>query len=212
MMDAKEIQERFIRAAEIGRYREHVGGPARDGNCWLPIIHTQKDMNGWGSERLKEERDRFWKGQSVPQSWEISAAEETLGWLSNITDENERRALMAWADCMATKRVFQDWCEREGISRETGRRRKERAILRIMLALTRKPLQHNENDILDMLHDEPDLVHKTDTIRVLRPDDAKPICGFDLDLCDFSWAEAQNAKRRQREAAKRRHEDASVRA
>jgi hypothetical protein len=203
MMDAKEIQERFIRAAEIGRYREHVGGPARDGNCWLPIIHTQKDMNGWGSERLKEERDRFWKGFAAPQAWEISEAEETLGWIPHVIKKDERRALLAWADCMATKRVFQDWCEREGITRETGRRRKERAILRIMLALTRKPLQHNENLIQSMLHDEPDLVHKTDTMQVWRADDAKPICGFDLGLCDFSWAEAQNAKRRERQANKR---------
>lgn len=60
------------------------------------------------------------------------------------------------------------------------------AILRIVIALTRKPLQHKENDILSMVRDEPELVHKTDTIRVLRPDDAKPICRFDDDLRDFS--------------------------
>lgn len=203
MMDAKEIQERFIRAAEIGRYREHVGGPARDGNKWMPFIHEYKDIKGWGEERRQINREEFFERLKIPKSWEISEAEETLGWLSYIAKEDERRALMAWSDCMATKRLFQDWCSREGITRETGRRRKERAILRIMLALSRKPLQHNENDILSMLRDEPDLVHKSDTIRVLRPDDAKPICGFDVGLRDFSWAEAQNAKRRQRSSLRK---------
>jgi hypothetical protein len=106
---------------------------------------------------------------------------------------------------MATDDVFKEWCAEEGIHQETGRRRKERAILRILLAISRKPLQHNDLSVEALLPDTPETGHKhvnigEDTLNNRRwmADDAKPICGFDESLQDFSWADKRNEQRRKR--------------
>lgn len=209
MITGREIGERFIRAVQImeGLYRV---GPGGGGSAWFDIPYTQSDKNGWGSERLAAERQAFWNSiNNAPKPWEVSQAEETMGWLSHVPAEGERRCLTSWARCMAMEGTFKDWCKREGIHPETGRRRKERAILRILLALTRKPLQHNEIDVESLLPDTPELGHKDpkmadDAPTYWRPDDAKPVCSFDEDLQDFSWAKAQWERRKARETRKQR--------
>ncbi|MDW9726319.1 hypothetical protein GOB91_29160 [Sinorhizobium meliloti] len=205
MITGREIGERFIRAVQImeGLYRV---GPSRGGSAWFDIPYTQSDKNGWGSERLAAERQAFWNSiNNAPRPWEITQAEETMGWLVHVTDESERKCLTTWALCMATEGIFKDWCKRVGIHPETGRRRKERAILRILLALTRKPLQHNEIDVSTLLPDTPEISDKNinidnDAPRNWMAEDARPMaCDFDTDLDGFDWAEKQNERRRQRE-------------
>lgn len=205
MITGREIGERFIRAVQImeGLYRV---GPGGGGSAWFDIPYTQSDKNGWGSERLAAERQAFWNSiNNAPKPWEISQAEETMGWLSHVPAESERRCLTSWARCMAMEGTFKDWCKREGIHPETGRRRKERAILRILLALTRKPLQHNEIDVSTLLPDTPEIGDKSINIDNDAPknwmaEGAKPMaCDFDTDLGGFDWATKQNERRRQRE-------------
>ncbi|MDR6818488.1 hypothetical protein J2X76_003665 [Neorhizobium sp. 2083] len=209
MITGREIGERFIRAVQImeGLYRV---GPSGGSGSWIAVPYTQADKNGWGSERLAAERQAFWNSiNNAPRPWEITEAEETLTWLRFVEDENERLCLTAWARCMAMEHIFKDWCKTQSIHPETGRRRKERAILRILLAFDRKPLQNNEIDVNDLLPDHPISGHKSVNIaedapgkRYWRPSESKPICGFDESLRDFSWAEAQAERRRQREKRK----------
>lgn len=208
MITGREIGERFIRAVQImeGLYRV---GPSRGGSSWISVPYTQADKNGWGSERLAAERTAFWNSiDNSPKPWEITEAEETIGWLSFVRDEGERLALTSWSRCMAMGFVFKDWCRQESIHPETGRRRKERAILRILLAREGKPLQHNDKAILELLPDPPVLGDKyvniaEDAPEYWRGEDARPMaCDFDTDLDGFSWAAKQNERRREREKRK----------
>ena len=209
MITGREIGERFIRAVQIMEGLYHVG-PGGGSSSWIAIPYTQADKNGWGSERLAAERKAFWNSiNNAPKPWEITEAEETIGWLPFVTDESERLCLTSWARCMATEGIFKDWCKAQGIHVETGRRRKERAILRILLALSRKTLQHNDNAVSDLLPDTPETGHKDVNIGEegathFRTPDAKPMaCNFDTDLNGFDWSDKQNARRREREARKR---------
>lgn len=215
MITGREIGERFIRAVQIMEGLYSIG-PSRGGSAWIAIPYTQADKNGWGSERLAGERMAFWNSiNNAPKPWEVSEAEETLGWLSYVGDEHERQALSSWARCMALGRIFKDWCKADGIHPETGRRRKERAILRIMLYLDRKSSQHNEIDICALLPDAPEISDKYANIAEDGPthwqtEDAKPLaCNFDRTLQRFDWADKQNARRRQRDAEKRKRQVAA---
>lgn len=208
-MTGREIGERFIRSVQIIEKLYRVG-PSQGKSAWVDVPYTQADKNGWGSERLAAERQAFWNSiNRAPKPWEITEAEITQGWLSFVTDEDERSALISWARCMALNAVFKDWCKSRGIHPETGRRRKERAILRILLTFSRKPLQHNENDVFSLLPDTPKISDKCVNIGEEHPtnwiaEDAKTTsCDFDKHLQDFSWANKRNEMRRQREARRK---------
>lgn len=213
MITGREIGERFIRAVQIMEGLYSVG-PSKGGSGWVAIPYTQADKNGWGSERLAAERQAFWNSiNRAPKPWEISQAEETLDWLRYVGDENERLSLMSWARCMATEGIFKDWCKARHIHPETGRRRKERAILRILLALDRRGTQHNEINILGLLPDPAENsyngVNIGEEATHWMAEGAKPMaCDFDVGLHTFSWAEKQNERRRQREAEKRKRQAA----
>ena len=210
-MNEGDIAERFIRAAEIDRMDERVGPKHLKAQA-MPYVHTQADKNGWGGERLAEERKEFWErlGRRVSPR-EMSEAEETKRWLALVKNSDERAALINWADCMAGDGHFKDWCFARGIHPETGRRRKDRAVLRILLAIGCKPLQHNDFTVSEGLLDHPDLSDIPVNIRDDAPrtfaeisPGAKPMrCDFDTDLSGFDWAETQNQRRRERDAKRR---------
>ncbi len=208
-MNEGDIAERFIRAAEIDNMSERVG-PRHLKAQSMQYLHTQADKNGWGSERLAEERKDFWN--SIARrvtAREISEAEETRTWARMIDRDCDRAALLNWANCMASDGIFKDWCRSAGIHPETGRRRKDRAIICILLALGRKPLQHNEIDLSGVLRGGPEIGDKHDIVAEVathwQDADAKPMaCYFDTDLSGFDWADKQNERRRQREAKRRK--------
>ncbi|MBX5238644.1 DUF6362 family protein [Rhizobium sp. NLR22b] len=211
MITGREIGERFIRAVEISmRSFASVGPKVARRAVWIEYQYTQGDKNGWGAERLAEERKDFWSTMRTPSAREISEAEETQQWLFYIDKEHERQCLTAWAWCMARRQSFKDWCAEQGFHVETGRRRKERAILRILLAMSRKPLQHNEIDVNAMLPDIGEMSDKhaniAEGVTHWRADDAKPkmVCDFDQRLMVFDWADKQNERRKQRDAERRK--------
>lgn len=213
MMTGREIGERFIRAVQIMEGLYSVG-PSKGSSAWMAIPYTQADKNGWGSERLAGERQAFWNSiNNSPKPWEVSEAEETIGWLAYISDEEERLCLTAWARCMASENFFKDWCKSRSIHVETGRRRKERAILRILLALDRKTLQHNEIDLSALLPDMPEMGDKYVNITELptswQAPDARPMaCYFDTDLAGLDWADKRNKRRQQRDYQARKQKAA----
>ncbi len=209
MTTGRDIGERFIRAVEISMMAFAAVGPrAPKRAAWIEYPHTQADKNGWGAERLAEERKDFWSTMRTPSARDISEAEETQEWLLLVGNEGERRCLTAWAWCLARRKSFKDWCRAEGIHPETGRRRKERAILRILLEIVSKPLQHNEIDVSALLPDQPEISDKHAIIAEgathWQDAEARPMaCYFDTDLSRFDWADAQNERRRQRESRRK---------
>lgn len=203
-MNGRDIGERFIRAVEIseGWYSDR---PSSGSNAWVAYPYTQADKNGWGTERLAEERKAFWNDMNrSPKPWEVTQAEETLSWLRLVDCEEERKCLLGWARCMASKHFFKDWCKERGIHPETGRRRKERAILRILLAFNCWVSQHNEIDVSGLLPDTPENGHIDVNIgegaRAWMSPETRPMaCDFDTDVAGFNWAEKRNQIRRDRE-------------
>jgi hypothetical protein len=107
---------------------------------------------------------------------------------------------------------FTAWCKSEGIHEMTGTRRKDRAIAIIEQQLVRGGSPNNVTGDLGVLPVGAVFEHISDMIgagsfseeglRSIMDDTAFSPIGV-LDARDFSWAEARNELRRQREAERR---------
>lgn len=235
-MNIREIQDRLIDAeTTIREVAEGRVGPKPLRAQQLPYVHTRTDMNGWGKrpgekdKLLKEDGDahsiirrEFWEQfKEPPSSSEISEAHQILDWVMLVDDEAERRALRAWAYAMAGGRPFGRWCKRvEHISVMTGRRRKNRAVEKILAQLSGKRDLHDENDPEGVLPVAGEIGDVSDTLtgdggretgltswaddEAFQPLTFARMPGtkqIEVDG-DFSWSERRNARRR--EAAKRK--------
>lgn len=220
-----EIALRFIRAAEIDRAtREHVG-PAPLRAQRLPYVHTWEEKLGWrkepgdklqkGDDPLAQERREFWERMGLmPTAQELAELESLYDLLMMVDRDDERRALLAWSRAKAGGKAFRRWCfQVEGIHPETGRRRKDRALRKICLRLSRKPSLDSEIVSGGVLQSGPEFGHLSITL----DEDAGRREGLDNWAADdafspfivgvkedFSWAEKRNERRRKRDAAKRK--------
>ncbi|GGB00370.1 hypothetical protein GCM10011491_30690 [Brucella endophytica] len=202
------ISELFIRAAEVDHRLPDTASPKTLKAQNLPYVHDQADQNGWGEERYQEERESFFRSRLSHEQvseWELC---NTL--ILFIEDETRRRCLWHWAIAQAGGKPFSVWCRAEGFHVETGRRRKNRAILELYAALVRNGLINNENTYFEMLRVGPENGH----IHVNIGDDApnkQPVTWRDdfalVDdetIRDLDWAEARNKRRRQKYAARKK--------
>ncbi|RLP22251.1 hypothetical protein [Mesorhizobium sp. YM1C-6-2] len=224
-MNIGEIAERFIRAAEIERAMHIHVGPMPLRALQLPYVHDYADKAGWrkepgdkliaGADPLAEERKAFWERLGVmPSAHEIAELDALYEWLTSTDSDGERRALLAWARSKVGGKSFRRWCFKvEGIHPETGRRRKDRALEKISAYLGGRPMQHNENPEIRVLHVGTEIGDVSATFAEdagkrdgldhwLSPDAFTR--NFSLDQADFSWAAKRNERRRQREAAARK--------
>lgn len=206
-MTPEQIAELYIQAAEVDRRLPQTAKPARVKAMTLPFIHDQKDMNGWGAERYQEERADFFDARSTRLTknqvaiWELS-----LDMIKLVRKPENRRALWVWASAKAGGMSLAKWSRTvENIHPETASRRAKSAISEIHRKLSSKPEMHNENRSIDVLPFEPEMGDKTSTVRTWRDEDAKPLAlAFDTDIAGLEWAELQSAKRREREARRRK--------
>ncbi|MQY48207.1 hypothetical protein GAO09_19420 [Rhizobiales bacterium RZME27] len=204
-MNEAQIAELFIRAAEADRKLPNTAKPAAMKAMNVGYVHDRADMNQWFEEDKKAANWAWLDPKNLRNTtndmgiW--AAAMEVI---KLCPSETQRRALWAWARSEAGGKAFAKWCKsEEGISRQLGNYRKDTAILQIARAFDRKPLQHNENTDEADFTNHPEIEDKRSIIGVWRPEESKPVCGFDGALQDFSWAEAQNARRREREARRK---------
>lgn len=204
-MTEEQIIEIFIKAAEVDRKLPNNARPATLKAINHGYVHDTADMNGWFAED-KHDANWAWLDPNKLRNSrnDMGIWQAAMEMIKLAPNEMHRRALWAWARSEAGGQAFAKWCKTvEGISRQVGNYRKRTALLHIERAFSRKPLQHNENDPDRGFTKSPETGDKNPMIRVWRPDEAKPICGFDESLQDFSWAEAQNERRRQREARRK---------
>lgn len=204
-MTPEQIEQIMVRACQVDRKLPNTARPSQLKAVNIGIVHSFADMAHWHAEELHQanwawlDPDKLKLTTKDMAFWDLAMELVKL-----VPSEKNRRALWGWARCEASGKSFEKWCKTsEGISRQLGEYRRTKAIEHICRALSRKPLQHNEKDELRYLRNTPEIDDKRSSIRVDRPDSSKPICGFDEDLRDFSWAEAQNARRRQREERRR---------
>lgn len=219
-MNIGEIAERLIAAAEIenAAHRGRVG-PKGAKSMSLPYLHSWADKNGWGSERLKEDELEFFQNlASRPTARQITEAEEAVQWMRLVTATENRFALAAWVECMADTRLhFQDWCKAQDIHRETGRRRKDRALVQISMRLGRSDVQNCDSDCSPQLHSGAEFGHISDTVgnhadeqggRTSWLADGAFTKVITDDENEFKWSRKRNERRRKRQAEKRKKEAA----
>jgi hypothetical protein len=204
-MTEEQIKELFIRAAEVDRKLPDTARPAALRAINHGYVHDTADMNGWFAEDKHDANWAWLDPNKIRNSRnDIGIWQAAMEVIKLVPNEQHRRALWAWARGEAGGQAFAKWCKTvEGVSRQVGNYRKNAAILQIARAFARKPLQHNDLDDHKPLTNQPEIGDKSSNIRVWRPEESKPVCGFDEDLRDFSWAMAQAERRRQREAKRK---------
>lgn len=204
-MNHDQIIELFVRAAQVDRKLPDTARPSRDKAINYGYIHDTADINGWSAEDKHANNWAWLDPKNLRNSTnDMGIWEAALDVMKLVPCVKKRRALWAWSISEAGGQFFAKWCrDVEGITRQLGDWRKNSAIECIARAFDRKPLQHNENEAEPDFTNTPETDDKRSIIGVWRANDAKPICGFDEGLQDFSWAATQNERRRQREARKR---------
>ncbi|MBB3411228.1 hypothetical protein FHT87_005181 [Rhizobium sp. BK316] len=200
-MNEGQIIELFVKAAEVDRKLPDTARPIQLKAMNHGYIHSFADMNHWHEEDLHAANWAWLDPKKLRATTnDVGLWEAAMEVIALIPDERKRRALWAWAASEAGRQPFAKWCKQvEGISRQLGDWRRRAAIECIVAAFRRKPLQHNDNAPDDGFTDDPEIGHKDTNIAVWRAPDARPMASdFDRELEEFSWAEAQNERRRQR--------------
>ncbi|MBM7049711.1 hypothetical protein [Rhizobium lusitanum] len=212
-MTEAEITEIFIRAAEVDRKLPNTARPAHLKAVNIGIVHTFGDMSHWHADELHEVRWAWLDPKKLRATTnDVGIWEVAMEMMKLVPDPKKRRALWAWSRAQAGGIAFAKWCreiEQPGIQRQTGEWRREAAIECIFRAFARKPLQHNEKQEEPDFTNDPEIGDKRSNIEVWRAADAKPMaCDFDKNLERFEWADMMNARRRQRDAEKRKRQAA----
>lgn len=168
----------------------------------------------------------FWEQYArEPTPQEIARSQRVHGWLMLVDKPEERRALLGWLKSKAGGKAFRRWClQVEGISQKTGLKRKDRALAQIQARLRGSGVLHDGlpdfeglpfgSDFGDLLDTVAAGVEETEGLNNWAAADARPDIEIQYESgrsgnrevtnssSDFSWAAKQNARRRQREAAK----------
>lgn len=217
IMTIEDVQELFVRAAEVDRRLPDTARPARVKSLNLPYTWDWVDKAGWGSERLEEERIEFWENLAARlTTHDVSLWERANELIVFAKTERRRRCLWAWAKAEAGGKPFARWCrDVEHISRDWGLECKANALRDIASRIVSGSFKHDLPDFAP-LHMDAEIGHYTSTIAEPRrqtswmAEGARPMaCDFDLTLERFDWAERQNKRRRKREAKKRKMADAA---
>jgi hypothetical protein len=120
-----------------------------------------------------------------------------------------RRCLWAWSNAKAGGKPFNKWCKKQGFTSETGRKRKNRAILEIFGEVARINGQNYKNGLEGVLHVCPENGQIEVTIGDHAPEKQPLHWRHDKAISSeedrsFDWAEARNERRRQKYAERRK--------
>jgi hypothetical protein len=175
-MTFEEIQELFIRGAEVDRRLPNTARPKPLKSQSLPFVHDWADINGWDAE---DKKAREWEWLDPDQlkltTKDVSDWERCMALIVRVERETDRRCLLHWAKAKAGGRPFNAWCRQEGIHPETGKRRKNRAILVIEASFVRNSTLDSEINALSQLTEAEQIWDKTDKLakRAWRDEEAQ---------------------------------------
>lgn len=207
-MTPLEIAELFIRGAEVDRRLPQTAKPKQLKAQDLPYVHDRADMNGWGEERLHEDRAEFFRSRLSHE--QVGEWERCMELILSVKDDMRRRCLWAWSNAKAGGKPFNKWCKKQGFTSETGRKRKNRAILEIFGEVARINGQNYKNGLEGVLHVCPEngqievtIGDHADSEKVLTWRDDFSLTHGETEP-DFSWADARNERRRQKYAERRK--------
>lgn len=207
-MTPMQIAELFIEAAEVDRKLPDTARPKKLRAQSLSYVHDWEDMRHWGDERHEEHRAEMFGTVKLTHR-DVSNWELCNDLITFVTSEPARRSLWAWATAKAGGLPFSKWCKQNRISRETGRRRKNRAILEIFGQVARINGQNYKNGLSDVLHVDSENGHIV--VNIADDEPAKQPLNWRSDKAlaseedrNFDWAEARNERRRQRYAQRQK--------
>lgn len=223
-MNKVEIANLFIKAAFIDSRLPINARPARLKGQSIGFFHSEQDIKDRratgirrgkerehlhaGDDPLNEWRTEFWASledrisRNDVRLWELANELVTL-----VADEDNRRALWAWAASKAgtldaevyntrtTEKFgkvklhrrtgkdvsFKAWCRSEGIHEMTGSRRKCRAIAIIEQYLVRGSSQNAQSSDFGVLPVGPVLEHISDNVAANAPEHQGPTFERDRD-------------------------------
>lgn len=133
------IRARYLEAADTDdRLPSARLEPSSARGFWPAYDYTFEDMNGWGTERLAE--DREFRFRRLPPSMQaIKRHAEVMDWTGSILTSPEHRHLVwGWAQCIVRGRSFSGWCRDTNRHRRTAVARTERAFDLIVSHFRRK--------------------------------------------------------------------------
>jgi len=203
-MTREEIAELFIHAAEVDRRLPNTARPARLKAQALPYVHDHVDQAGWGGQRYEEERQAFWEARSTRlQVKDVTDWERANDLIVHVSRERDRRCLWAHSKSKVGGMSFSKWCrDVEHIHRNYGKECSDRAIHQISEYFIRNASIDVMGDVLATLQETREISHIPVII-----DEARRwawmapgafVEAADIEARDFSWAETQNERRRQR--------------
>ena len=183
----EEIAQRFIEAADTElRLPPPRARPAGFGSPWPSYVHTVADMNGWGTERLAEER-RLISRRLPPSADAISRHEECLVWTAEIIPEDRRHLVWAWAFSLTSGRSFRGWCRARGMAHTTAINRVNRVFDLISIEIRRNGGSMRHADVSSVGPIDPEsaigdamIGDRMAGATVWRADDAIPVARPDM--------------------------------
>lgn len=163
------IRARFQEAADTER-RMPLGGGAPSSGYWPAYVHSVADMNGWGSQRLKEHRQEIWSRRSAPSAGAVSRYFEVLGWSAQMIQDRKRQQIVwNWAFCQVTSRSFAEYCRKNGLVKMTAYRRLSATFQRICHELCKNGAPLRDSEHLFTVTTSADYDNNSPTLAV--PDD-----------------------------------------
>ncbi len=128
------VRARFVEACDTERRLPPALRKQKVG-LWPEYAHSFEDMNGWGTERLAEERELRFKG-SPPTSAAITRHDEVMRWNTEILlNARHRHIVWGWARCRMRGSSFAAYCRRRGMVKITAYRHLNAAVERIVQTL-----------------------------------------------------------------------------
>lgn len=138
--DGELVKARLIEAREIEAKLPHVGTRRLTTTWPAKPIHTFADVTGWSdaSERVLQS----WERSASLAAWQVTRMEEALDWLRLLKDEDERRALDAWALSKAVRRFrLNRIMKRLDVPKTTFYRRVNDGAANLAMELNRRGVQ-----------------------------------------------------------------------
>lgn len=165
---AEIVRARFVEAMDTER-RMPGERRVKSSGYWPAYEHTFKDMNGWGTKRLEEERKMRFR-RIPPTSAAISRHDEVMRWTAEIIkDETDRRMVWAWSCCQITGASFAALCRSSGWSKATAYRRIQAMMDHTAAVLCKKRTLLRLPDEYWLRQQQPIQLQITGTIKI--PDD-----------------------------------------
>jgi len=204
------VRARWLEAADTDmRLPWERTRPSTASGFWPAYEHTFEDKAGWGTARLKEERELRAR-RTPPSAAAIRRHDEVMNWTADLISEPERRLLVwKWAFCIVGSRSFANWIRETGRARATAYRRLEFTFDAISLALANNLQQLPECDPQYLRQIIGDQVQDSVTLDELptSPTSWSAPGEQPSDLPenrDFSWADKQAERHARREAKRRK--------